>query len=92
MLVDLREKSERARHGCIPGALHTPYPTLLESVGPGGVLHELSRATGKRLLFFCAFGERSAMAVQVAQDAGLGSARHIEGGMAAWKTANGPLA
>src|SRR6476619_5433193 len=25
-LVDLREKSERERHGAIPGALHEPYP------------------------------------------------------------------
>jgi sulfur dioxygenase len=49
------------------------------------MLHELVRATGKELLFYCAFGERSAMAVQAAQDAGLTSARHIEGGMNAWK-------
>ncbi len=40
------------------------------------------RATGKTIVFYCAFGERSAMAVQAAQDAGLASARHIEGGMA----------
>ncbi|MEI6161354.1 MAG: MBL fold metallo-hydrolase [Roseococcus sp.] len=85
VLIDLREKSERERHGCIPGALHAPYPDLSENIGPGGVLHELATATGKRLVFFCAFGERSAMAVQAAQDAGLTQAIHIEGGMAAWK-------
>jgi glyoxylase-like metal-dependent hydrolase (beta-lactamase superfamily II)/rhodanese-related sulfurtransferase len=92
VLVDLREKSERERHGCIPGALHIPYPTLIETIRPDGVLHELSNATGKRLVFFCAFGERSAMAVQAAHDAGLRTACHIEGGMGAWKTAAGPLA
>jgi sulfur dioxygenase len=43
-------------------------------------------------LFYCAFGERSAMAVQAAQDAGLSSARHIRGGIGAWKNAEGPLA
>ena len=91
-LVDLREKSERERHGCIPGALHAPYPSLVETIRPGGVLHELSSATGKRLLFFCAFGERSAMAVRAAQDAGLATACHIEGGICAWKAAGGPLA
>ncbi|WP_431302496.1 MBL fold metallo-hydrolase [Sediminicoccus sp. BL-A-41-H5] len=85
VLIDLREKSERERHGCIPGALHAPYPDLAENIGAGGVLHELATATGKRLVFFCAFGERSAMAVQAAQDAGLGQAVHLEGGMAAWK-------
>jgi hypothetical protein len=34
------------------------------------MLHELAKSTGQRLLFYCAFGERSAMAVQAAQDAG----------------------
>ena len=53
------------------------------------MLHELAAATGKRLLFYCAFGERRAMAVQAAQDAGLTAARHIEGGMGAWKQAGG---
>ena len=53
---------------------------------------ELAEATGKRLLFYCAFGERSAMAVQAAQDAGLATACHIHGGMDAWKKADGPLA
>lgn len=86
-LIDLRERSERERHGTIPGALHAPYPDLQENIAPGGMLHELAQATGKTLLFFCAFGERSAMAVQAAQDAGLTGARHIEGGMGAWKAA-----
>jgi rhodanese-related sulfurtransferase len=87
VLVDLRERAERERHGTIPGALHAPYPALQENIAGGGVLHELVAATGKHLLFYCAFGERSAMAVQAAQDAGLTSARHIEGGMDAWKKA-----
>jgi len=88
-LVDLRERTERERHGTIPGALHAPYPDLQENIAPGGILNELVQATGKQLLFFCAFGERSAMAVQAAQDAGLAGTKHIEGGMGAWKKANG---
>ena len=91
-IVDLREKAEREKHGTIPGALHAPYPELQEHIGAGGILHELAAATGKRIVFYCAFGERSAMAVQAAQDAGLKSACHIEGGIDAWKKANGPVA
>ena len=91
-LIDLRERSEREKHGTIPSSLHAPYPDLQENIGKGGMLHELATATGKRLVFYCAFGERSAMAVQAAQDAGLSSACHIEGGMAAWRKAAGPLA
>jgi sulfur dioxygenase len=90
-IVDLREKSEREKHGAIPGALHAPYPELEENIGAGGMLHELAAATGKRIVFYCAFGERSAMAVEAAQDAGLTSACHIEGGIDAWKKANGPV-
>ena len=91
-IVDLREKSEREKHGIIPGSLHAPYPSLQEEIGAGGMLHELAAAAGKRIVFLCAFGERSAMAVQAAQDAGLKTACHISGGIDAWKKANGPLA
>jgi len=90
-IVDLREKSERDKHGVIPGSLHAPYPALRENIDAGGMLHELAAATGKRIVFYCAFGERSAMAVQAAQDAGLKHACHIQGGIDAWKKANGPL-
>ena len=91
-IVDLREKGEREKHGVIPGSLHAPYPDLAENISTGGMLHELAMATGKRIMFYCAFGERSAMAVQAAQDAGLTTACHIEGGIDAWKKANGPIA
>ena len=91
-IVDLREKSERERQGIIPGSLHAPYPDLQDNIGAGGILHELVMATGKRIVFYCAFGERSAMAVQAAQDAGLKTACHIQGGIDAWTKADGPLA
>jgi sulfur dioxygenase len=91
-LVDLREQGERDKHGSIPGALHAPYADLQDNICRGGILHELACATGKRLVFYCAFGERSAMAVQAAQDAGLTSACHIHGGIAAWRQAKGALA
>jgi len=89
--VDLREKSEREKYGVVPGSLHAPYPDLQSNVQPGGMLHELAAATGKRILFYCAFGERSAMAVQAAQDCGIAAACHIHGGIDAWKKASGAL-
>jgi rhodanese-related sulfurtransferase len=89
--IDLREPAERARHGEIAGSMHLPYPSLEENVRSGGVLHELAGTTGKRLLFYCAYGERSAMAVQAAHDAGLAFCRHITGGLDAWKKAGGRI-
>jgi glyoxylase-like metal-dependent hydrolase (beta-lactamase superfamily II)/rhodanese-related sulfurtransferase len=91
LLVDLRENSERAKHGTLSGALHAPYPSIDESLKPGGMLREVAAATGRRVVFFCAFGERSAMAVAAAKEAGLANAAHIAGGIDAWKKAGGPI-
>jgi glyoxylase-like metal-dependent hydrolase (beta-lactamase superfamily II)/rhodanese-related sulfurtransferase len=91
LLVDLRETSERAKHGTISGALHAPYPGIAESLQPGGMLREVAAATGRRVVFFCAFGERSAMAVAAAKNAGLANTAHIEGGVDAWKKVGGPV-
>src|ERR1017187_9499180 len=91
LLVDLRENSERAKHGTLPGALHAPYPGIGESLQPGGMLREVAVATGRRIVFFCAFGERSAMAVAAAKQAGLANTAHIAGGIDAWKKAGGAV-
>ncbi len=91
VLVDLRGKDERQRHGVISGSVHAPYPDLAPNIAPGGLLHELAASTGKRLVFYCAFGERSAMAVQAAQEAGLTNSCHLTGGIDAWRTAGGTL-
>jgi glyoxylase-like metal-dependent hydrolase (beta-lactamase superfamily II)/rhodanese-related sulfurtransferase len=91
LLVDLRETSERNKHGMLAGALHAPYGGIEESLKPGGMLREVAAASGRRIVFFCAFGERSAMAVKAAKEAGLANTAHIEGGMDAWKKAGGPV-
>ncbi len=90
-MIDLRESTERDKHGVIAGSVHAPYPDLAANVRVGGMLHDLALATGKRVVFYCAFGERSAMAVQASQEAGIASACHIHGGIDAWKKAGGPL-
>jgi sulfur dioxygenase len=89
LLIDLREERERQKAGVIPGSLHLPYQELRESLGTDGALPRL--AADKRLVFYCAFGERSAMAVEAAQEAGLSASRHLDGGMQAWKLIDGPL-
>ncbi len=91
VLIDLRDSNERDRNGVIPGSVHAPYGALMENVADGGLLHVLAESTGKRLVFYCAFGERSAMAVEAALQAGLPNCCHIKGGIDAWKKAAGPL-
>jgi glyoxylase-like metal-dependent hydrolase (beta-lactamase superfamily II) len=46
---------------------------------------------GDGIVFFCAYGERSAMAVNAAKDAGIAHAAHLDGGIDAWKKAGGPV-
>jgi glyoxylase-like metal-dependent hydrolase (beta-lactamase superfamily II)/rhodanese-related sulfurtransferase len=90
-LIDLREEQERRKHGVIPGSLHVPYQDVEDSLKADGLLQQLAKDTGRRLVFYCAFGERSAMAVQAAQAAGLATSRHIHGGLQAWQQAQGPV-
>ena len=67
------------------------YRSIEDSLKPGGMLREVAAATGRRIVFFCAYGERSAMAVKSAQAAGLANTAHIEGGLDAWRKAGGPV-
>ena len=90
-LIDLREDRERKKQGIISGSLHVAYPRLEAELQEHGLLQQLAKDTGKGLVFFCAFGERSAMAVQAAQKAGLTDSRHMQGGLEAWKLAGAPL-
>ena len=91
LLVDLRDRGEREREGVIPGSLHAPYTALEQHLRPGGILHYEAKTGGKRLLYYCAYGERSALAVKASEEAGLAGVRHIVGGIDAWKKAGGAL-
>ena len=91
VLVDLREDAERALDGVIEDSLHVPYGGLERRLGPGGDLGELLAHEGRRVVFYCSFGERSALAVKMAGECGFAAAYHIMGGMAAWKGAKAPL-
>lgn len=90
-LVDLREDNEREESGFIPGSIHAPYTRLDRFVKPGGMLREMANATGKRLIYYCAYGERSALAVETSQAMGLENVCHLVGGIDAWEKAGGTL-
>lgn len=90
LLVDVRETTERERDGAIPGAVHVPFPSLAAGLRAGGHLHEAAES-GRRLLFYCAGGPRSARAVQAATAAGFADACHIDGGIRAWRDDGGSI-
>ena len=85
ILVDLRDDSERIKHGQIPHSLHMPYPQL------GTHLSSLAQFDAKSIVFYCAAGERSAMAIAQAADKDIQSVAHIPGGFNAWKSMGGAI-
>ena len=91
LFVDLREAGERDRDGVIPGSVHVPYLHLRDNIRPGGLLAAMAAKSGQTMLLYCAFGERSALALKEMFDSGLGNACHLEGGVDAWAKAGGPL-
>lgn len=91
LFVDLREAGERDREGVIPGSVHVPYQHLRDNIRPGGLLAAMAAKSGQTMLLYCAYGERSALALKEMFDAGLGNACHLEGGIDAWVQAGGPL-
>ena len=92
MLVDLRDIRERIREGFVPGSLHAPRGMLEFWIDPESPYHRDVFATGKRFVFFCASGWRSALATQVVQDMGLEPVCHIGDGFTGWIEAGGPVA
>ncbi|MGA2412542.1 MAG: rhodanese-like domain-containing protein [Candidatus Binataceae bacterium] len=91
LLVDLRDIRELNRDGKVPGALHAPRGMLEFWVDPESPYYREVFGTGKKFVFFCAGGLRSALAAQTVQRMGLEPVCHIEGGFRAWKEAGGPI-
>jgi rhodanese-related sulfurtransferase len=91
LFVDIRDIRELDRDGRIPGALHAPRGMLEFWVDPETKYHREVFASGKKFLFFCAGGGRSALAAQTLQRMGLEPVCHMGGGFNAWKAAGGPV-
>ena len=91
LLVDLRDPREREREGIIPGAFSCPRGMLEFWIDPESPYHKPEFASGKRFVFFCAGGWRSALATATAKDMGLDKTCHIDGGFGAWRKAGGPV-
>ena len=92
VIVDLRDVRELKRDGYIPDSIHAPRGMLEFWVDPDSPYHKEVFASGKRFVFYCSAGWRSALATQAVQNMGLEPVCHIGGGFTAWKEADGPVA
>ncbi len=91
LFVDLRDPREREREGVIPGAFSCPRGMLEFWIDPESPYHKAEFASGKRFVFFCAGGWRSALATATAKEMGLDNVCHIAGGFGAWRKAELPV-
>ena len=91
VFVDIRDVRELWREGAIPGALHAPRGMLEFWVDPESPYAREVFQSGKRFVFFCAGGMRSALATKAVQDMGLAPVCHIAGGFGAWREAGGAI-
>ncbi|MGO9267366.1 MAG: rhodanese-like domain-containing protein [Candidatus Binataceae bacterium] len=89
--VDIRDIRELDRDGRIPGAFHAPRGMLEFWVDPASPYYKEIFGSGKKFVFFCAGGMRSALAAQQLQRMGLEPVCHMAGGFGAWKAAGAPV-
>ena len=92
VFIDLRDVRELSREGFIPDAFHCPRGMLEFWIDPDCIYYKDIFASGKKFLFYCNLGWRSALAAQVSQQMGLSPVAHIDGGFNAWMQAGGPIA
>jgi len=90
-LVDIRDVRELWREGGVPGAFHAPRGMLEFWIDPESPYAKPIFQSGRRFVFFCGGGLRSALATRAVQEMGLAPVCHIRGGFAAWKNAGGPV-
>ena len=89
--VDLRDIRELNREGRVPGAYHCPRGMLEFWIDPESDYPKEVFQRGGRFVFFCAGGQRSALAARTAQEMGLEGVSHINDGFKGWREAGGPI-
>ena len=91
VIVDVRDVRERERSGWIPGSVHAPRGMVEFWVDPESPYHKAVFAQpGKRYVFHCASGWRSALTVATLRDMGF-EASHLKEGFSDWKGRGGPV-
>ncbi len=91
VIVDIRDPRELVLEGKIPGSVHAPRGMLEFWIDPDSPYFKPLFGEGKKYVFHCAAGARSALATQAVQRMGLKPVAHIKGGLTAWKAAGGPI-
>ena len=79
LLIDLREKSEILRNPSINSSINVVYNQL-----PTYLKNKKEELLNLNLIFYCAVGQRSALAVQLCKSYHLNNTKHLIGGLREW--------
>ena len=91
IIVDIRDIRERQRSGFIPGSVHAPRGMIEFWVDPESPYHKaVFGQKGKRYVFYCASGWRSALTVATLQYMGF-EASHLREGFSTWQAKGGQV-
>jgi rhodanese-related sulfurtransferase len=91
VLVDVREGEELQKTGKVQGAVHVPRGFLEFQADPASASHKPELGSGKRLVLYCASGNRSALGAKALTEMGIGNVSHVAGGFAALQQAGAPI-
>lgn len=91
VIVDIRDVRERQRNGFIPGSVHAPRGMIEFWVDPDSpYFKDIFGQSGKKYVFHCASGWRSALTVATLQEMGF-DASHLREGFSTWQAQGGPV-
>ena len=91
IIVDIRDIRERQRNGYIPGSFHAPRGMIEFWIDPESPYHkDIFAQEGKKYVFHCASGWRSALTVATLLEMGF-EAAHLKEGFSTWEKQGGPV-
>ena len=91
IIVDIRDIRERQRSGYIPGSFHAPRGMIEFWIDPESPYNkDIFAQEGKKYVFHCASGWRSALTVATLLEMGF-EAAHLKEGFSMWEKQGGPV-
>ena len=86
-VVDIRDVRERRKLGFIPGSTHVPRGMLEFWLDPTSHYYTAKIDPTKRIIVYCAGGQRSALAADVLREMGFPNVAHLAVGFNGWAEA-----
>jgi len=86
-VVDIRDVRERRKLGFIPGSTHVPRGMLEFWLDPTSHYYTGKVDPTKRIIVYCAGGQRSALAADVLREMGFPNVAHLAVGFTGWAQA-----